>query len=642
MLAKKIVNIEVVGTCNLRCPSCPVGNYGDNRWSGNTKGVMEPELFLKIMQKVRTDFNPLETCIALYSWGEPLIHPKIGKLVEIAKSTGFKVNLSSNLNYIRHLPDALAAGVDEIVVSLSGMHADTYETTHRGGNVENLIANLRELARLRSLLTSPPPPVFVNFHLYRHNLGRDLKEITELCRELDFTVLTNIAFFMPIEKMIGIAEGKIDARPPATVANLFIVPIEEQLRISAHLPPSSHCDLRDNRLDIDIDGSVKLCCSVFEKSWNVAESYLETSFSEIQRRRFASNLCKSCISRGIDKIYTQNAVLSAWQTHANKVFIEQEEKLIYMDGVLDMPSNSVYKTLPNVAFLQCSKFFNSIRISVSAQSSCLLENINFSDKRLLSAVISSPPLSDENAPRNFDIQLLLSENRFIADLLITFNFTGYQPFTITLGNIAEAAKRTSGRLFTKFEEMTQGDSFRRMLDIGGRARSGILNADQFRRKEVVVLDILQDTGVDVVCDAHHMSTALKPNYFDIVFSQYVFEHLVMPWKVAIEMNRVMRIGAVGFIDTHQTVGMHDMPWDYYRYSDSAWKGLFNKHTGFEILGTELGDTQYIIPFVYQERHSQVEKTGGFEYSSVLFRKIAETTLDWPLNAADVTADIYPE
>jgi MoaA/NifB/PqqE/SkfB family radical SAM enzyme len=163
MLAKKIVNIEVVGTCNLRCPSCPVGNYGDNRWSGNTKGVMEPELFLKIMQKVRTDFNPLETCIALYSWGEPLIHPKIGKLVEIAKSTGFKVNLSSNLNYIRHLPDALAAGVDEIVVSLSGMHADTYETTHRGGNVENLIANLRELARLRSLLTSPPPPSIRQF-----------------------------------------------------------------------------------------------------------------------------------------------------------------------------------------------------------------------------------------------------------------------------------------------------------------------------------------------------------------------------------------------------------------------------------------------------------------------------------------------
>ena len=132
-----------------------------------------------------------------------------------------------------------------------------------------------------------------------------------------------------------------------------------------------------------------------------------------------------------------------------------------------------------------------------------------------------------------------------------------------------------------------------------------------------------------------MSQVLEPGSFDIVFSCSVFEHLVMPWKVAVEMNRVMRIGAIGLIVTHQTVGMHDLPWDYFRFSDSAWTRLFNSHTGFEILGTELGDIQYIIPHVYQNRYFDVEKTRGFEYSAVLVETAA--TERAALDAGDVTS-----
>ena len=333
MLARKIVNIEVVGTCNLRCPSCPVGNYGDDRWRGNNKGVMPLSLFHRIIQRVRADFDPVETCIALYSWGEPLIHPQIGELVSVAKAAGFKVNLSTNLNFIRHLPDALAAGVDEVVVSLSGVSASTYESTHFGGNANVLRSNLVELARLRARLHSPPK-VFVNYHLYRHNLGDDLAEMEQFCRKHDFALLTNIAFYMPVEKMLGIVNGKADARPPASVDDLFIVPIDEQLRISNRSPSSLGCDLRDNRLDIDIDGSVKLCCSVFEKRWNVSDNYLETSKDDIQRRRYSSDLCKACLEHGIDKVYTQQPVLAAWQEYANKVFVEFGHNLTYQNGVL--------------------------------------------------------------------------------------------------------------------------------------------------------------------------------------------------------------------------------------------------------------------------------------------------------------------
>lgn len=316
--------------------------------------------------------------------------------------------------------------------------------------------------------------------------------------------------------------------------------------------------------------------------------------------------------------------------------------MIYQYGPF-LVSQKRTKTLPKVVFLQCAKFFNSVRIfGATAQADYVLESVESDDTRMLSAVISLQPGDSDHVSRFFAVQLLVRENYFIPELSLTFKFAGFLPFSTTLLNITESARRSSGRLLMQFNEIIQEDTYCRMLDIGGRARSGILHADKYRSKEVVVIDILQDSGVDIVCDAHRMSDVLDARSFDVVFSNVVFEHLVMPWKVVIEMNRVMRTGAVGLVVSHQTIGMHDMPWDFFRFSDSAWKGLFNKHTGFEIIGTELGDMQYIIPHVYEDRYSHIEKTGGFEYSAVLFRKITETILDWPLKSEDVTSDMYPE
>lgn len=295
-----------------------------------------------------------------------------------------------------------------------------------------------------------------------------------------------------------------------------------------------------------------------------------------------------------------------------------------------------------VAFNKCAKFYHAVYVGGVVEGERTLESVTSTDPRLVGAVVSASACRRARGASEFGVQLLFSDDRFPAGAVLTLRFSDApDAVTVSLGRIASVAAKPPSRLRARFEALLAEPGCRKVLDLGGRARSGVLRADQYRGKEVVVLDVMAADGVDVVCDAHRMSVVLDAGSFDAVYSLAVFEHLVMPWKVAVEMNRVMRPGAIGFIATHQTVGLHDMPWDYFRFSDNAWKGLFNAATGFEILGTELGAPQHIVPMQYADHYAHVEKTGGFESSSVLVRKVGTARVDWPLAAADVTTDAYP-
>lgn len=180
-----------------------------------------------------------------------------------------------------------------------------------------------------------------------------------------------------------------------------------------------------------------------------------------------------------------------------------------------------------------------------------------------------------------------------------------------------------------------------VLDIGGRARSGYLLADHLPGCDVTVLDIRADEGVDIVADIHEMSDALAGRQFDFIICVSVFEHLVMPWKAALEINKVLRPDGIIFVQTHQTVGLHDRPWDYFRFSDDSWKGIFNAATGFEIISTMMTNFVRITPMHLYAIEPDSEKAGGFYESSVVARKVGDTAMTWPVPLSAIVDTCYP-
>jgi hypothetical protein len=181
----------------------------------------------------------------------------------------------------------------------------------------------------------------------------------------------------------------------------------------------------------------------------------------------------------------------------------------------------------------------------------------------------------------------------------------------------------------------------KLLDIGGRARSGVQYNQHLRECDIVTFDIVPDPGVHVVGDVHELSRHFPPESFDFAYSVSVLEHLVMPWKAAIEINKVLKHGGIGYIFSHQTIGMHDMPWDFFRFSDASWTGLFNRYTGFEILQTEISLPAHIITRSWSEHHRGNEETNGFESSSVIVRKIGAALPSWDVKVPDILSTAYP-
>ena len=167
-----IYAIDVVGTCNLRCPSCPVGNMPNEP---RAKGFMTLELFQEILQKIKKESPVVNPEIWLFNWGEPLLHPQIREIIEIVHSFGWAVMVSTNLNVKRGLEDLVISAPTSIKISISGVTDKNYSITHERGDIklvkENLVLLKKYIEQHQSHLRQEKKTnVYMGYHLYKDNL----------------------------------------------------------------------------------------------------------------------------------------------------------------------------------------------------------------------------------------------------------------------------------------------------------------------------------------------------------------------------------------------------------------------------------------------------------------------------------------
>jgi SAM-dependent methyltransferase len=125
----------------------------------------------------------------------------------------------------------------------------------------------------------------------------------------------------------------------------------------------------------------------------------------------------------------------------------------------------------------------------------------------------------------------------------------------------------------------------RILEIGSREVTGPSDARrEFAQAEYIGFDYYPGPNVDIVGDAHRLSSYFPPGtQFDLIYSAACFEHFAMPWVVAEEIARMLKVGGLLFVETHFSFAAHERPWNFFQFSDMGLRVLFSKALGFECI-----------------------------------------------------------
>ena len=188
----------------------------------------------------------------------------------------------------------------------------------------------------------------------------------------------------------------------------------------------------------------------------------------------------------------------------------------------------------------------------------------------------------------------------------------------------------------------------KVLEIGSREVTGASNArNEFAKAQYVGFDYYSGDNVDVVGDAHKLSSYFgQGEKFDIVYSSACFEHFAMPWLVAVEISKLLKVGGFVFVETHFSYSSHERPWHFFQFSDMALKVLFSEALGFECL--EAGMSNPMVGRFSSLADSSLKNkpVGGLYCHSEYFaKKIRDVNnFDWEqIDLTDVVGETkYPK
>lgn len=167
------MQFELSSVCNLRCPICPVG-AGQLSRPGQ---FMDVDLFERVMAEV----GPYLLVAALWAWGEPLLHPEIGRLLAIARHYRSSTLISTNGQNLDQ-PGVQCALQENpptyLIVALDGLTDETNAVYRKGARLAPALAGVRALADWKRRSGARLPILQMRLLAMRHNEH----EIPRLCQ----------------------------------------------------------------------------------------------------------------------------------------------------------------------------------------------------------------------------------------------------------------------------------------------------------------------------------------------------------------------------------------------------------------------------------------------------------------------------
>src|SRR6201987_1172370 len=133
--------LEVTNRCNLPCTTCP-RTYEELEPPAN----MSFELFRSLV-----DQHPAVSLVVLHGVGEPLMVPKLPRMIAYLKERGTYVLFNTNGTLLneRRGRDLIASGLDELRVSLDAVEPEAFKAVRGKDKFDAIVSNVRAFRLLQ-------------------------------------------------------------------------------------------------------------------------------------------------------------------------------------------------------------------------------------------------------------------------------------------------------------------------------------------------------------------------------------------------------------------------------------------------------------------------------------------------------------
>lgn len=277
----KKVYIEITNVCNLKCEFCPV--------TQRQPRFMDSDSFERVLSQVKayTDY------IYLHVKGEPLLHPQLSHFLNLAKSYGLKVNITTNGTLINKVGDKIInkPSLRQINFSLHSFDANDLDFSF-----EQYLSHIMDF----TLSAVNSTNLIVSYRLW--NLEEDIKSIQKNRHILNLIEKAFDLDYKIEDKLLDNRGIKIAKNIYLNAASRFVWPDKQLIESDI----AGFCyGLRD-QIAILVDGTVVPCCLDGEGVINLGNIFNEGFEAVINGNRanaifegFSSNkvveeLCKKC------------------------------------------------------------------------------------------------------------------------------------------------------------------------------------------------------------------------------------------------------------------------------------------------------------------------------------------------------------
>lgn len=182
-----IVKIDISPLCNLHCTYCVHArpSPGDTSLLQAQSFKADQKMSVMHFERIVSEIAGKSMAVSLYYLGDPLVHPDLPEMCELASSAGLNSHISTNFSF--NVSDdrvcaLVASGLTHLTVCVDGMTQDNYERTRVGGRLDVVLQNLERVLDVRQELRRRLPRVEVQFIKFQHNVG-ELDDAAAWCEE---------------------------------------------------------------------------------------------------------------------------------------------------------------------------------------------------------------------------------------------------------------------------------------------------------------------------------------------------------------------------------------------------------------------------------------------------------------------------